>query len=338
MDIRQRAKNYIQRRKTLNYPPKILNIEPTNLCNLNCPICVEKKERKQGFLEKELLKKFIQENKKILKGQFIWFHFGGESLLHPELPEMIKILKESDIKVRMSTNAVLLNNEISRKLMESGLDYIVFSVDGVKKETYEKIRKGASFEKVEKNILDFLKIKKDFGLRTKTQIQIVEIEDNKKEIAPFIKKWKKTDINYINVKSFCSRASRVKDKNLFRSLNKTKRKIEKHYPCFYLWETLIILWNGDVLPCCQNLTGELIVGNIKKNSLNEIWNSFAMKELRERHLVNNPPFPCNQCPDWKGFPPNYLSFYIGVLYKLFFKKVLKKDLKDEGITIIQNKL
>lgn len=335
MEISQKAKSYIQKKKVLDYPPKILNIEPTNLCNLSCPICVKKEERAQGFLKKELLKKIIQKNKEILKNQVIWFHFGGESLLHPELLEMINILKKNGIHVRMSTNAVLLDSKKSWELMENGLDYIVFSVDGARKETYEKIRKGANFESVEKNILDFLRIKKEFGFTTKTQIQIVKIEDNKREISLFVEKWEKTDINYINVKSFCSRASKVEDKRFFSSLN--KRKVEKRYPCFYLWETLIILWNGDVLPCCQNLTGELKVGNIKENSLVEIWNSSAMKELREKHLIGNPPFPCNQCPDWKGFHPNYFSFYAGMLYKTFAKRILKKDIKDEGITIIENK-
>ncbi|PIV42427.1 MAG: hypothetical protein COS26_02100, partial [Candidatus Nealsonbacteria bacterium CG02_land_8_20_14_3_00_40_11] len=63
-----------------------------------------------------------------------------------------------------------------------GLDYIVFSVDGNTKETYEKIRRGGIFEEVENNILNFLKIKKDENFKTETQIQIVRIKINEREI------------------------------------------------------------------------------------------------------------------------------------------------------------
>ncbi len=336
-----KVKEYIKGKESLSSVPKILNLEVTNFCNLDCPICVVKNTRKQGFLDLNLLKKIIEENGQILRNQYIWLHFNGEPLLHPQLSEIISRLKGAGAKTRLSTNITLLDKEKAFELMSAGLDYIVFSVDGNTKETYEKIRKGANFMEVENNIHNFLKIKRDGGFKTKTQIQIIKMVENKKEIDSFIKKWKKTDIDYINVKSFSTRAWRAKEINKHvnaSGLSKLKNKILSRPPCFYLWETLIILWNGEVVVCCQDLRGELKVGDVKRESLMEIWNNPKLLELRRKQLINDfSMIPCSQCPDWKSFPRSYPAYYFQTIVReLFFKKILKRDLKDEGINIISN--
>jgi len=336
--IHLRVKEYIKGKTILSSFPKIMNIEVTNFCNLSCPMCVNKNTRPQGFIELELLKKIIEENKKILEGQFIWLHFNGEPLLHPQLPQIISLLKLNKIKTRLSTNATLLTEEISFKLMKAGLDYIVFSVDGSTKETYEEIRKGAKFEEVEENIFNFLQIKKKYNFHTKTQIQIIKMKENEKEIKDFIEKWRKTDINFINVKSFCSRVMRAREIVRFADPKKLKEKILKRPPCFYLWETLVILWNGDVIVCCQDLMGELKVGDLKKETLLDIWNNIKMQELRNKQLHGDfSMVPCNQCPDWKFVPNSYLKYISREIYRAILRNIFKRELKDEGIHIIFNK-
>jgi len=336
-----KVKEYIEGKEFLSSIPKILNLEVTNFCNLNCPICVAKSTRKQGFLDLNLLNKIIKENEKVLRNQFIWLHFNGEPLLHPRLSEIIRILKKAGVKTRISTNATLLNKEKSLEIMRAGLDYIVFSVDGSTKETYEKIRRGADFEEVEDNIFGFLGIKKKKKFKTETQIQIIKMKENEKEIKPFIKKWKKTDIDYINVKSFSTRAwqaEEIREHVNTMGLSKLKNRIHHRSPCFYLWETLIILWNGEVVACCQDLKGDLKIGDLKKENLMEIWNNHKLLKLRRQQLNNDFSMtPCAQCPDWKSLPRNYLVYFYQAFIKLFFKKVLNRELKDEGINIISNR-
>ncbi|PIR02494.1 MAG: hypothetical protein COY73_00140 [Candidatus Nealsonbacteria bacterium CG_4_10_14_0_8_um_filter_37_14] len=333
-----KVKEYIEGKTVLSSIPKILNLEVTNFCNLDCPMCVAKDTREQGFLDINFLKKILEENGAVFKNQFIWLHFNGESLLHPQLSKIIKILKEAGVKTRFSTNATLLTEEKSFELMKTGLDYIVFSVDGNTKRTYEKIRRGAKFEEVKNNILNFLRIKKENQFKTDTQIQIIRMKENEDEIEPFIKKWKKTDVNYINVKSFCTRAWQTKRISKFVDIPKLKKKITNRPPCFYHWETLIILWNGEVIACCQDLKGELKVGDLRKNNLMQIWNSPKLIEIRKRQINGDfSMIPCNRCPDWKGFPRNYPAYFAQSFIKLFFKKMLNRELKDEGIKIISNR-
>jgi len=336
--ISLKVKEYIQRKIKLTSYPKILNIETTNFCNLNCPMCVAKDTREQGFLDIDFLKRIIRENKKVLSRQFIWLHFNGEPLLHPHLSEIIKILKKNRIRTRFSTNAVLLNKKKALELMEAGLDYIVFSIDGYIKKSYENIKLGANFEKVEDNIRNFLEIKKDKGFKTKTQVQFIKMKENKGEEKLFINKWRKTDINYINIKSFCSRAGKVYGMDRFIDISTLIKRIKRRLPCFYFWETLVILWNGKVICCCQDLLGELEVGDLKKETLIDIWNSPKLIELRKKQLENDfSTGPCRDCPDWKFVPNRYVSYFFDSAIKWFFKEIFKKEKKDEGINIIFNK-
>jgi len=164
------------------------------------------------------------------------------------------------------------------------------------------------------------------------------MKENEKEIKDFIKKWKETNINFINVKSFCSRAWKVRDINQFENIEKLRKKIIKRPPCFYLWETLVILWNGEVIVCCQDLLGELKVGDVKTEMLSEIWNNRRMQELRLKQLNRDfSMIPCNLCPDWKFIPRGYIGYLSRKIYQKFLKIFFKQELKDEGIHIIFNK-
>lgn len=332
-----RVKEYLQKKTYLNSTPFVLNIEVTSVCNLDCLICPSKDTIKKGFIEISLVEKIINENRNLLQGQCVWLHFSGEPLLHAELPQIIKIFKENNIKTRLSTNGTVLNEVYARRLMEAGLDYIVFSVDGYNKKTYEKIRKGANFEEVEKNILNFLKIKKYNNYKTKTQIQFIKTIDNEKEKQLFVKKWMNTDVDCINIKSFSTRAGKVNNIEKFIDDKKIKERMKKRAPCFYFWETLIVLWDGRVIVCCQDLLGELVVGNINFQTLAEIWNSPKMLMLRKRQIDGDLQSPCSECLDWKNHSTNYPSYLYKTLVRFIFEKISGRILKDEGINIIFNK-
>lgn len=333
-----RVKEYIGKKAQLKSAPVVLNIEVTNACNLKCTICPARGSARMGFIDLGLLERILKENQAVLRGQCVWLHYSGEPLLHPELPRIIEMFRSNDIETRLSTNATLLTPEISRKLMSAGLGYIVFSVDGYSKESYEKIRVGANYDVVEKNILDFLEIKKQNDFGTKTQVQFIKVSGNLSEQEAFVKKWKKTDIDCINVKSFSTRAGRVEHIDRFAETESIREKMKKRTPCFYLWETLVVLWDGRVITCCQDLLGELVVGDVKKQTLKEIWNSPAMADLRRRQVEGDFSMkPCATCADGKKCSTNYPAYLSHSLARAVVEKIGNRMLKDEGINIIFNK-
>ena len=72
-------------------------------------------------------------------------------MIHPKIFEMIRITREAGIRTGMSTNATLLDDRRADLLLDSGLDYVILAFDGATKETYEKYRLGATFEKTREN-------------------------------------------------------------------------------------------------------------------------------------------------------------------------------------------
>jgi short-subunit dehydrogenase/MoaA/NifB/PqqE/SkfB family radical SAM enzyme len=154
-------------RKTGQKPPeerlwRLWQVETSIACNLNCIMCPWKDERslhfKRGDMTEEIweaLRPYLPETKSID------FTGGGEPLLHPNLAEWIRDANAADCKTGFLTNGVTLNEEKSRQFIQSGLDWIGFSVDAATAETYEQIRKGADFKKLCRNITTMSELRTD---------------------------------------------------------------------------------------------------------------------------------------------------------------------------------
>jgi|SRR3989344_2356351 len=299
---REHHREYCAGNIILSSKPIIENIELISCCNLKCRMCVEAPKRSKSFISLGEVKQIVEENYDLLKGEYIWLHHFGEPLLHPEIIEIISYLVSKGINPRLSTNATLLNREFSEKLVKSGLKEIVFSMDTLDKDKFEYYRVGANFDDVLKNILDFLKIKRELKSTTPiTQIQCINIDLTDEEIAKYLDYWKRHDVNWINLKTPSTRANQVQ-------CYKTKEMIKKKHGaladkesahCFWLWSSLIILSNGDVALCCGDLKGINIVGNVFKEKLIDIWNGRRMQEMRLSHLngsFDKTPL-CKNCPE-----------------------------------------
>ena len=141
---------YRNREIVLKKSPEIMAIELTDICNFRCTFCPSF-TRKSGYMDEELLKKILNETK--FQRNSVALHFHGESTLHPKLGKMISLCKNKGLVVYLSTNASMLNDEISKTIIESGLDRLTFSFDGASKEIFEKYRYYGKFEKVKDNIL-----------------------------------------------------------------------------------------------------------------------------------------------------------------------------------------
>jgi MoaA/NifB/PqqE/SkfB family radical SAM enzyme len=102
----------------------------------------------------------------------------GEPLLHKEIIQIIKKIKEGGLKVILFTNATLLTKEMSKKLLMSEIDIIIFSFEGYDSREYESIRRGANYRKVLKNIKQFIELKKKFNFPTKTILASTITKDN----------------------------------------------------------------------------------------------------------------------------------------------------------------
>jgi MoaA/NifB/PqqE/SkfB family radical SAM enzyme len=284
-------KSYLLRQSHVPAGPLTLAIESTAKCNLFCPMCPrENIYFPPKDMEISLFKKIIDEGRDFL--EFAVPYGVGEPLLNPEIYDMITYCRDAGIPSGISTNATILTEDASRKLIESGLDYIIFAFDGASPETFEMYRKGAKFEKVRSNILGFLRVKKEMASKIFCIVQVVRLKENRHEIPKLIQMWQVDGINEVRIKK-----DEVHNEGSAIPGDDRNRPALKN-PCYLLWRgPQYIHYDGTVYPCCY-IYPEAPVGSVKKNSLGEIWNSDAMVQLRQAHIRGDLSRykPCQNCP------------------------------------------
>jgi len=272
-----------------------------------------KMRRKKGFMDFGLFTRIVEENKSILREKPVDLDNAGEPLLHPRISDMVRLLHEEGIASYFSTNATLLTKSIARKLIESGLDGIIFSFDGVTKNTYEKIRVGASFDAVLRNIVNFLELKRKLKADNPvTTMQILLMKETKHEVLNFIKFATKLGVDQIVIKRTHAWGHEVES---------WKKVILK--PCKAPWSSVVILWDGTVSLCCRDYNAEFPLGNLNSQSLKEIWNGARMQYVRKlmaRGMRYKIP-PCTYC-EVSGYPRDV--FYLRRLTRALVKRIIKR--------------
>jgi len=268
--------------KNLKYPMAV-DIGVTNYCNASCIMCPHSKLTKMGIMDMKLFKKIIDNCKKL--GIFsVLLSFFGEPLIDKELIKKIKYAKSKQMKVAFYSNASLLTKKWAEDLIMAGLDGSTISFDGNSKETYEKIRKNLNFEIVRENIRNLIKIRKKLNKKNpQIKLVLVELNENKKEIKDFYREWKgKVDgINIINMRNWANEAdvSKMGTKESFHF-----KKDLKRYPCALIWHKMVVDWNGDVVLCCDDWNHSTVLGNLKTQSIEEVWNGKRIRKIKEYHL------------------------------------------------------
>ncbi|KHO52558.1 MAG: radical SAM protein [archaeon GW2011_AR17] len=145
--------------------PLSLFIEPTNICNLKCPLCPtgnNSTPKGKGYMKFEDYTKIIDELGPTAFSVTLWNY--GEPSLNKDFIRMIRYAKEAGLKVITSTNGFIFRNkEQVQELLESGLDELILAVDGASKESYDKYRINGHFEELIQGIKDLAVAKKAQG-------------------------------------------------------------------------------------------------------------------------------------------------------------------------------
>lgn len=242
---RDGSKEYAGYRKRWDNPilgdfPIHLDIETSISCNLKCVMCFHGRNPiPQQFMDITLYEKILKEIEQYHLDS-IKFQLRGEPLLDDRLPEFIAMAKERGvIETMINTNGTLLTPEKSYKLITSGLDKIIFSVEGHNKKIYEKIRVGAKFGTVLNNIKEFRHMR-DMLKRGKPIITLTTVKMNDVDIGEYEKFW-------------AGIADQIGYADLVPSQNPENNDILPDFACPDLWRRLFIMVDGTVLPCCSAL-------------------------------------------------------------------------------------
>lgn len=286
------------------YPEEIM-IEPTNVCNLRCPLCGNKDmKRKKGNMALEQFKEILRqvpEMKRMVIG------ITGEPLLNKDVFKMIKAASGKGIKVSMPTNALLLDRFDVNEVLDSGLDELVVSFDGATKKSYETYRVGSDFERVKKAVTKLCHEKrKRKQEKPSIVLQFLVMKHNEHEIEKMKKLAKEIKPDYLFFKSIAlwSNITGEDRDDLANSwlpkgdkFSRFRGEIEiqgKPKVCPFVFDNSIIFWNGDIALCCFDFEGQYILGNVFKTEFKKVFKSEKFKKMRKLVLEKKIPM-CKDC-------------------------------------------
>ena len=266
------AFDYIRGRADTGAFPPVVGIESTNNCNLDCVMCPRQEmTRPVADIEASLFRKTIDGIAG--KVEFVWLQDYGEPFLNKEIFDLIRYARAKGLRVGISTNVTVMTDKIIEGILDSGLDYIIFAIDGATKATYEKIRVGANYDRVLENARRFLAAKVASRAPIFTTVQCIYMEATETEVGAFRSEWRIPGVDAVRIRQITYSGKHGKFDNA------TERK-----PCYWLWSNPHIKNDGTVVPCCQDVNSTLAIGNIKDAPLDEIWNSARMQEIRRLHV------------------------------------------------------
>lgn len=300
------AKSFLLRQARSAGLPRMIGIEPTNRCNLQCIMCPRgQMTRPLGDMDLALFQKIIGEGQRYL--EFVWLQDMGEPLLHPQFDTMIRYARERGVRTGISTNATLLTPAAAERLAASGLDYLMFAFDGSTAQTYERIRVNARFETTLANVRHYLKLKQERRLRTFVVMQSIYMPETEGEVRDYLRMWRVPGVDAIRLRQVTYSGNRRGG----RFANPRRAG-----PCLWPWSNPHIKWNGDLVPCCQDADASYVLGNLRETSLAELWNSEKMVELR-RKLIEGRYAEVPLCSDCNMVQPGRLAAIASALFHQF---------------------
>lgn len=255
--------------------PKHLQIEiVAGFCPSRCVMCpIENSPRKQIMSDavfKVVLERFSPYRDYL---EYTTLHGLGEPLLDKNIVKKIKMAKNMGFpSVGFATVAVNLSEDLAVALIDAGLDTIIFSVDGIKKETHEAIRKGTDFNKVLLNIDNFIRLRNNQG-HTKIIVRMIRQDLNRTEWDDYRKFWmSRQSSDFGDQVSVFDVHNWGGDSGL--QIENRLKEISAHTPivCADLYERFFVYVNGQVGLCCGDEMGWFQLGNVIEEDPVQIYN------------------------------------------------------------------
>ncbi len=279
--------------------PLVLNIEPTNDCNLRCTFCPrDQTVAMQGthYLPLATFQRIVDEAVDYQQLIMLNLHKDGESLLHRELPEMIDYAKKRNVAktVHMNTNGTLLHTDTAKAILTAGIDDVTVSIDAATAGTYRTLKQSRGFDHLDRSVESFIDYRNKIGGHTTIRVKIMEFDQvSEEEIEAFRTRW--TGVaDQVQVTGVHTWSGAITDLEITDETSPTR------YPCAILWYALAVNCNGKVSICNLDWNYSGVVGDLAQQSLHQIWNGLPMRKIRQAHLDGDwgCVSACKECVVW----------------------------------------
>ena len=270
--------------------PLFVRLEAQFKCNSNCALCVHGHEELKSeiayddYMHFDSFKRLVDEcvNNNCPS---IGLSFINEPLMDPDFLDRLNYVTEAGIMdVHLNSNAMLLTPDFVESILDSGVTRVCFSIDASTKETFMKMRPNLDYDVVVANIKNFIATRNARG----QQLPLVRVsfllnDINNHELDDFKETWIE-DADYVSVQRYVPISINPKD-DLYHAIDKAP--VAGKQNCSYPWESLFVHGDSVVVPCAAHRSRFISVGNVKENTLYDIWHSTAMQDLREALRTGN---------------------------------------------------
>jgi radical SAM protein with 4Fe4S-binding SPASM domain len=268
--------------------PFTIFVEPTNVCNFRCGFCPESSpdyQQQAGYYQRIrpiVYYRLLEELKAWTRLKSLKFYDLGEPLLNPELPEMIHDAYRAGVAERMelTTNGSIMNEDLARRLVRSGVDYIRVSVYGATDEGYQETTASRyTASKVRANVQLLRQVRDSMGAGS-PHIFARFLAPNSRDADLFreqytgiadeigleyLHNWGGTDQRLVNI-------------------GDTQSRVRKKQACPHPFYSVTVKASGDVSACCLDWNGQLKIGNLNESTLRQIWAGVPLRQLQAANL------------------------------------------------------
>lgn len=306
--------------------PVIYNIETTNACNMRCKMCprTTMMTRKVETINIELFDRIVNQIRPFTKERWsIWqafveekygidrndmgenhfflhiipkvlvLHGYGDPLLDKKMPERIRKLTEKGFTSYFSCNPANIDIEKNVEMFKSGLGYIKYSIESIDDFLHKEIRGEASnFSESYRRIVRLLEEKAKHSYETTIVITMLDLkrQGQQDDFRKLKRAFADFDV-YIYLKS--------QDQQWYQDKNEGTNSVHWQEYCQFPWSSMTIKSNGESVMCVEDFNNEIILGDAKKESLDDIWNGNKYAQLRSDHFELQPGIKCTEQCDMK---------------------------------------
>ena len=273
--------------------PISMQVDPTSLCNFRCTFCptgdptlIKKSGRSQSFIDVSLYKKIIDDISDFERSlKVLRLYKDGEPLLHPNFPELVEIAKKCKKieRVETTTNGSKLTKALNQRLIDAGLDRITISIEGVTPLMYLSVAKyKIDFENFVDNIRNLFENRGNMVVHIKTVAQ--NLNKERGEVEKFYEIFSPIS-DAIAVENTVSAWPNFQVENSVDSqIDAFGRPTIFKKICPYPFYAMSVNSDGMVSPCAEDWDRKLILGDVRLQSLKEIWEGIPLRSLRKSHV------------------------------------------------------
>lgn len=283
-------------KKRTTFPRRVM-FEMTSRCNFLCRMCpMRDMKRPQMDMDTPTYKHVVDEiNHYGIEG--LWVYNLGEPFLHPDCYDILNYIgtKHNLGVIWISTNGYRFSEDDIRTILKSCVWYLNFSAHAVTEETYDTVCSPGKFRTVQANLEKWYQLKgvNDLPRKPYLHCQMIEQETTKHEIDAFIQKhYKRADVVSVNMLEYVNLPNNAFGHQRPRKPLMSCTRVSRG-DCF-------IFSNGDVTVCDPAYDGDILLGNVHKQSLYDIWNGperTRLLELNKQGKMDEIEF-CRKCTDY----------------------------------------